>query len=103
MSRQKFDGVIEAARYTPEGEIDVLRAYERRGSAFSDHKILSRKELLERLQQGRNFVIGNRVSALGGTFEIHMPVILVKQSDGSLQVSTRRDAQGDELENVPLF
>jgi hypothetical protein len=35
MAKNRFDGVIEAVRYTPEGKIDVVQAYRRRGTAFS--------------------------------------------------------------------
>ena len=49
----KFDGVIEAVRYKS-GKIEVVRAYERRGATFSDHVLLDRKELLERLRGGKH-------------------------------------------------
>lgn len=37
----RFDGVIEAVRYSPDGKIEVARAYERRGAAFSDHVLIT--------------------------------------------------------------
>jgi len=48
---KKVDGVIEAVRYK-NGQIVIVRAYERRGATFSDHVLLERKTLLERLQKG---------------------------------------------------
>jgi hypothetical protein len=38
---KKFDGVIEAVRYK-DGQIEVVRAFERRGSAFTDRVMLNR-------------------------------------------------------------
>ena len=55
----QFDGVIEAVRYKG-GKIDIVRAYERRGATFSDHVLLTRKTLIERVEQGKRFVIGQR-------------------------------------------
>ena len=40
---KKVDGVVEAVRYR-DGQIEVVRAYERRGAAFSDRLLLTRKE-----------------------------------------------------------
>jgi hypothetical protein len=42
---KKFDGVIEAVRYK-NGQVEVVRAFERRGAAFSDRILIPRRELL---------------------------------------------------------
>ena len=34
MAKLKFDGLIEAVRYAPDGKIILVRAYERRGATF---------------------------------------------------------------------
>ena len=47
---KKFDGVIEAVRYK-NGQIEVVRAFERRGAAFTDRIMLNRKEFLERIKK----------------------------------------------------
>ena len=98
---KKFDGVIEAVRYK-NGQIQVVRAYERRGAAFSDHVLLDRKTLLKRLQSGKRFVTGKRVEFMAGTFKVGKDVITVKQ-DGREWVATRPDVTRDELEEVPVF
>jgi hypothetical protein len=69
MSKMKLDGVIEAVRYSPDGKIIVVRAYERHGVVWSDHVLLGRKELSERLKQGKKFVVGERKTYLGSVFE----------------------------------
>ncbi len=97
----KFDGVIEAVRYKG-GKIDIVRAYERRGPTFSDCVLLDRKTLIERLQQGKRFVTGQRKVYLASTFEIGKSVILEGQ-DGKQVVTTRPQTEQDLLEGVPAF
>ncbi len=98
---KKFDGVIEAVRYK-NGQIVVVRAFERRGAAFSDRVLMGRKELLERLKDGKKFVTGKRKEFLAGTFEQGKPLQVVNR-DGKEFVSTRDNADRDELEQVPVF
>jgi len=102
MTNKKFDGVIEAVRYTRNGQIDFVRAYERRGVAFSDRVLLDRKTLLERLKASKRFVTGQRQVLLAGTFNNGCAVNLV-QHEGREFVSTRANAASDELEGVPLI
>ena len=97
----KFDGVIEAVRYKG-GKIEVVRAYERRGPSFSDHVLLDRKTLIERMEQGRRFVTGQRKELLGSTFDIGKAVGLEGQ-DGKQVVTTRPQTEQDLLEGVPAF
>jgi hypothetical protein len=98
---KKFDGVIEAVRYK-NGQIEVVRAFERRGAAFSDRILVPRGELLERLKDGRKYVIGQRKEFMAGTFEAGKPVQLVRR-DGKEFIATRGDADRDELEQAPVF
>jgi hypothetical protein len=99
---KKFDGVIEAVRYK-DGKIDVVRAFERRGAAFGDRVLLTRKELLERLKKGRKFVVGKRKEFLAGTFEVQDKPVQVLARNGQELISTRPEADHDELEQAPLF
>lgn len=98
---KKYDGVIEAVRYK-NGQIVVVRAFERRGAAFSDRIMMDRKELLERLKDGRKFILGKRKELLAGTFEEGKPVQLVSL-DGREYISTREQADRDDLEQSPVF
>lgn len=98
---KKFDGVIEAVRFQ-DGQIVVVRAFERRGAAFSDRVMIPRKELLERLKDGRKFVVGQRKEFWAGTFEEGKPVQVVRR-DGKDFISTRADGDRDELEQAPVF
>ena len=98
---KKFDGVVEAVHYK-DGRIEVMRAFERRGAAFSDRVLIERHELLERLKKGKKFVTGHRKLLLAGTFEQGKPLQIVNH-DGKEFVSTRDGVDHDELEQVPVF
>ena len=102
MANKKFDGVIEAVRFNRNGQIDFVRAYERRGVTFSDRVLLDRKTLLERLKARKHFVTGSPREFLASTFTGGRDVSLVKR-DGREFVATRAEATGDELEGVPVI
>ena len=104
MAQVKYDGVIEAVRYTPAGRITVVRAYERRGPTFSDRVLISREELVRRMQAGKRFVIGERQLLLASTFTVASPISLVEK-DGQKYLATPEAlaANGDCLAGVPLF
>ncbi len=98
---KKIDGVVEAVRYK-NGQIVMVRAFERRGSSFSDRVLIERKDLLERLKQGKKFVTGSRRELLASTFESGKPLQVVKR-DGKEFVATRDGVERDELEPAPVF
>ncbi len=98
---KKFDGVIEAVR-CKNGQISCARAYERRGVVFSDYVLLDRKALVERLQAGKRYVVGQREEFLANQFKTGKQVLLVKK-DGKEILSTRPDAAQDELEGALFF
>jgi len=98
---KKIDGVIEAARYK-NGQLVIVRAYERRGTTFSDRVLLERKTLLERLQKGEQYLTGSREEFRASTFKVGKPVLIVKLDDREL-LATNENATHDELEAVPIF
>jgi hypothetical protein len=99
VARKKLDGVIEAVRYAPGGKIAVVRAYERHGVVWSDHVILERKELSERLKQGKYFVVGERKLYLGSVFKTGTAVC---QMEGNI-VTEGQTGTRDLLTGVPVF
>ena len=99
---KKYDGVIEAVRYK-NGQIEVVRAFERRGAAFSDRVLLTRNELAGRLKKGLKFAVGRRTELLAGTFEFQDKALRLVDKNGQQIISTRPDAEHDELENAPVF
>ena len=98
---KKVDGVIEAVRYK-DGLIEVARTYERRGAAFSDRLLVTRKELLDSLKKGRRFVTGTRREFMAGTFEEGRQVQIVTR-DGTEYIATNTSADRDNLEPAPVF
>ncbi len=98
---KKFDGVVEAVHYK-NGQIVTVRAYERRGATFSDRVLIDRKEFLELVKSGKQFVTGSRKEFLASTFEQGKPVKVVSR-DGREFIATRDEADRDELEQVPVF
>jgi len=99
---KKFDGVIEAVRYK-NGQILIVRAFERRGATFSDRVLVDRKELMERLKKGQKYLIGKRKELLASTFDLQEKPLQVLNRDGREIISTRPDADHDELEQAPVF
>lgn len=99
--KKKIDGIIEAVRYK-NGQIVVVRAYERRGAAFSDYVLLDRKTLLERLQKGEQYASGLRKHLYANTFTVGKPILVVKENNHEF-LATRENTTCDELEGVPVF
>ena len=100
---EKFDGVIEAVRYLSNGQLDLVRVYERRGPAFSDHVLLDRQTLIQRLKKGKRFIVGERLVHLAGTFKPGARVKLAGPADHEFVVTGAVANGRDDLENVPWF
>jgi hypothetical protein len=99
---KKFDGVIEAVRYK-NGQIEIVRAFERRGSAFTDRILLKRNEFLDRLKKGKKYYVGKRKEFLAGSFDVQDKPVQVVDRNGQEVISTRAGADRDELEQAPVF
>ena len=100
---KKFDGVIEAVRYNPDGQIALVRAYVLRGVTYSDRVLLDRDTLLERVKEGKKFITGQRKEYWASTFEFGKAVKALNK-DGKDFLTTRDIAsQRDELEETPAF
>ncbi len=103
MSKLKYDGVIEAVRYTPDGKISLARAYERRGPAFSDRILLNRDELIKRIDSGDKYMVGKRIPMMGSMFEVSTRLQLIRGEGNLVWVSTGQSGNRDHLEGAPLF
>jgi hypothetical protein len=99
---ERLDGVIESAHYQG-GKLNWVRAYERRGPTWSDHVLLDRERLVQRLKDGKRFRIGQRVAYKASEFTTGPRVTLVER-DGMEWVVTEdvQDADGDRLADVPI-
>ena len=103
MAKIKYDGVVEAVRYKPDGEIDWVRAYERRGPTFSDYRLIDREALIKRLKSGKRYVVGKRIRYLASTFEVSSPLRLVDKGSQEIIVTGDVAANQDRLDGVPLI
>jgi hypothetical protein len=99
---KKFDGVVEAVRYK-NGQIEIVRAFERRGAAFTDRILLKRNQFLDRLKKGKKYYVGKRKEFLAGSFDVQDEPVQVVDRNGQEIISTRAEADRDELEQAPVF
>jgi len=102
MAKQKYDGVIEVVRYTPEGQITLVRAYERRGATFSDRLLWTRAELVERLKAGQKIVTASRTVFMASTFTEVSAVRLERGRGGDVILNGKGSSDRDRL-SAPLF
>jgi hypothetical protein len=103
MAEKKIDGVIEAVRYAPDGKLKMARAYLRRGAIWSDRVLLTRDELLEQMKLGKNFVVGQRVQYMAGTFETAQAVQVKGAAGQEVLYTSQSQDNRDNLEGSPLF
>ena len=103
MGKQKIDGVIEGVRYKPNGEVDWVRAYERRGATYSDHILLKREALIQKLKSGMKFMAGSRTPLLASTFKVTSPVRLIKTGEKEFLVTGDLSSNQDRLEGIPVI
>lgn len=103
MADQKYDGVVEAVHYTPEGRVDWVRAYLRRGIAWGDWVIIPRENLIKEIKAGKRMMVGKRVEYMAGTFDVTVP-LQVSGKDGQEVITTSTaSADRDTLEGVPVL
>lgn len=103
MKKIKFDGVIEAVHYSPEGQVAWVRAYERRGPTFSDRVLLDRPSLINRLKARQRMVIGRRIPQWASTFETSSSLQLIRKAGRELIVTGETAADHDFLEGAPVI
>lgn len=103
MAKNDYDGVVEAVHYKPNGEVDWVRAYERRGVTFSDHVLINRQDLIKRLKSGRKFMVGRRIPLKASTFEVDQPLRLVNVGGSEAIVVGQTQDERDHLEGVPVI
>jgi len=103
MKKEKYDGVVEAAHFRLDGQLDWVRVYERRGAVFSDRLLLNRDAFARQLRAGKRYVVGERLLNLGGMFKVTQPVRLLNQDGKQVIVVGNVTAAKDELTGVPTL
>jgi hypothetical protein len=103
MAKINYDGVLEAAHYQPDGQLDWVRVYIRRGSVFSDRILLKRPEFIDQLKAGKRYMLGERIINMGGKFNVTHPVRLQQKDGTPVVVIGNSTATQDQLEGVPII
>lgn len=103
MPKFKADGVVEAVRYAEDGNIAIVRLYERHGATWSDVVLIERAELIRRIQQGKRIFAGQRKPYLGGMFETGSRIVCLEQDGRHIVVSEGQPSSRDWLADVPIF
>jgi hypothetical protein len=102
--KKKADGVVDAAHLTADGQLAWVRAYERRGPTWSDLVLLDRPALIERLQAGKRFFIGDRIEFRASEFDLGQPIRLIDRGRRRppIIVVGKGQADQDRLEGLPI-
>ena len=103
MKKTNYDGVVEAAHFKPDGQLDWVRVYIRRGSVFSDRILLSQQAFVEQLKAGKRYMVGERIFNMGGKFNVTQPVTLLRQVGKQVIVVGGVQATQGELAGVPII
>ncbi len=103
MAQKKFDGVIEAVHYTPEGSLAWVRAYERRGPTFSDLVLIDRAELIKHMKAGKKYVLGHRILYRASDFEVSQALSLAQKDGHEFLILENAPQDGkDNLKGAPV-
>jgi hypothetical protein len=103
MAKAKFDGIVEAVHYNPDGKVKWVRAYLRRGQTFSDIVLLDRQTLADQLKSGKRFMAGRRIPLQASTFEVTKTIHWIQQDKQEVLVTGEITANKDCLEGVPVI
>jgi len=103
MAKIKYDGVIEAAHFKPDGQLDWVRVYERRGAVFSDRVKMSREVFVEQLKAKKRYMVGERIVNMGGKFNVSQPVHLLRQHGKQVIVVGEAQVSQVELAGIPII
>jgi hypothetical protein len=103
MAKIKYNGVVEAAHFKPDGQLDWVRVYERRFAVFSDCIILSREVFIKQLKAGKRYMIGERILNLGGKFNVTQPVRLLEKDGKQVIIVGDALTTTDEMMGVPII
>jgi len=103
MAKNKVDGIIESVRYTPDGQVDWVRAHLRNGKIYTDWVILERDKLIQEIKAGKEFQTGKRLPYMGGMFELKAAVKVIQENGKDILVVGDKQASHDHLEDVPVI
>jgi hypothetical protein len=102
MSKEKIDGVVESVHYSPDGQIAYVRAYQRRGSTFSDVVLIKRDELIKLIHSGKQYFTGERIYRMGSDFKTFEKLQVVPSGEGEV-ILTSASGSKDTLVSASLL
>jgi hypothetical protein len=103
MKKKSADIIIEAARFKANGQVDFVRAYQRRGATYSDCLLITRTELLKQLLKGKTVATGQRMHLMASTFNKITPVRVAPSANRFIITSGNLGAAQDELPGTPIL
>lgn len=103
MEKIQYDGVVNAAHYTKDGQVDWVRTFLRRREVFSDYVILDRQSLIEHIKAGKKFMVGKRIPYYGGKFEVTDSIRVVQKDGKDILAVGDTQADQDHLAGVPVL
>jgi hypothetical protein len=103
MAKEKLDGVVEAAHFNASGQVEWVRAYERRGPTFSDLLLIQRVELIRRIKEGKKYAAGSRKIYLSSSFEVKSLLHVIRAGDKDYLAFSEEAHSGDALPGLPVI
>ncbi len=103
MAKKKIDAVLESVRLEEDGQLQWARIYERRGSIFSDHFLVDRDQLVQRLKSGQKIFTGKRQPKMGSVFDTFDEIRLSSSDGKELFVAGSLSKEKDFLTSLPRF
>ncbi len=102
MKKDKIDGVVETVHYAQDGQIAYVRAYQRRGTTFSDVVLIQRDELVNMIKSGSVYFTGERICGMGSEFKTFEKLQVVPSAEGEMLL-TASSGKKDNLGSSPLL
>jgi hypothetical protein len=103
MAKLKFDGVVQAVHYQPDGQVGWVRAFLRRGPTFSDRILVDRQTLVAQLKAGKRYYAGQRQHQMASTFEISQPLRVIEKNGKDILITGDVNSERDCLDGVPVI
>jgi hypothetical protein len=103
MANNEYDGIVEAVRLDENGKLIIARMYERKGFVYSDHFLIDRNHLIDRLKNGQRLLVGKRLYKMGSAFETGEALQINSQNGEELIAVGKSASIGDSLTGLPHF
>jgi hypothetical protein len=102
MKKEKIDGVIETVHYALDGQIAYVRAYQRRGTTFSDVVLIKREDLIKLIHSGEQYYTGERICGMGSEFKTFEKLQVVPSPEGEV-ILTASTGSSDQMGSATLI